>query len=111
MTEYVELLQRIERLSARADGPCADGELLSEIEDVLAEGYMRALTEEAQSRRMAARLEELALTIDEPDASREARRLAVQRRSLDGRISTLRDRLTTVREQFIRLGGGQSVPR
>jgi len=110
MTEYAELLQRIELLSARADGPRADGTLLSEIEDVLAEGYMRALTEEALSRRLANRLDELALTIDQPEASLEARRLAAQRRSLDGRVITLRDRLATVREQFIRLGGGQSVP-
>ena len=78
---------------------------------MLAEGYMRALTEEAQSRRLASRLEELALSIDQPDAAREALRLAAQRRSLDGRTKTLRDRLTTVRGQFIRLGGGQSVPR
>ena len=109
MAEYAELLERIDRLAERAETPRADGELLSEIENVLAEGYMQALTEEAQSRRIGAKLERLVETLDEPGAAVEARRLAVQRRSLDQRISTLRMRLQAVREQFVRLGGGQSA--
>ena len=109
MPEYAELLERIDRLAERADTPRADDALLSEIEDVLAEGYMQALTEEARSRRIVARLERLAETLDQPGAAVEARRLAVQRRSLDQRVSTLRTRLHPIREQFVRLGGGQSA--
>ena len=109
MSDYAELLQRLDRLAARVDTPRADDSLLSEIENVLAEGYMQALTEEARSRRMAARLERLVETLDEPGAAVEARRLAVQRRSLDQKISTLRLRLHAIREQFVRLGGGQSA--
>jgi len=110
MTEYTDLLERIDRLAARADARRADDALLSDIENLLAEGYMQALTEEARSRRLAAQLERLVETLDEPGAAVEARRLAVQRRSLDQRISTLRNRLHAVREQFVRLGGGQSAP-
>ena len=109
MAEYAELLERIDRLAERADTPHADDSLLSEIEDVLAEGYMQALTEEARSRRIVARLGRLVETLDEPGAAVEARRLAVERRSLDQRISTLRTRLNAIREQFVRLGGGQSA--
>jgi hypothetical protein len=109
MAEYTELLERIDRLAARAATPRADDALLSDIENLLSEGYMQALTEEARSRRLAARLERLVETLDEPGAAVEARRLAVQRRSLDQRIRTLRGRLHAIREQFVRLGGGQSA--
>ena len=110
MAEYTELLERIDRLAACADIRHADDALLSDIENLLAEGYMQALTEEARSRRLAGRLERLVETLDEPGAAVEARRLAVQRRSLDQRIRTLRGRLHAIREQFVRLGGGQSAP-
>ena len=109
MTEYADLLKRIDRLAARAESSRADDALLSEIEDVLAEGYMQALTEEARSRRMASRLEQLVETLDEPGAAVEARRLAVQRHTLEQKVSTLRSRLNAIREQFIRLGGGHSA--
>jgi hypothetical protein len=107
MADHAELLDRIDRLAARAARPRADDTLLSEIEDVLAEGYMHALTEEARSRRLTARLERLVETLDEPGAAVEARRLAVQRRTLDARIAALRTRLNAIREQFVRLDGGQ----
>jgi hypothetical protein len=110
MPEYAELLERIDRLAARAETSRVDDMLLSEIEDLLAEGYMQALTGEAKSRRMATRLERLVDTLDEPGAAVEARRLAVQRRTLDQKISTLRMRLNAIREQFLSLGGGHSAP-
>ena len=111
MGEHAEILERIDRLAARAQTARADGALLSEMEDMLAEGYMEALTAEARSRRMATRLERLIDAIDEPGAAGEARRLAVQRRSLDSATSTLRQRHDAVREQFVRLGGGQGARR
>jgi hypothetical protein len=109
MSDYAELLQRLDRLAARVDISRADDSLLSEIENLLAEGYMQALTEEARSRRMAAQLERLVESLDEPGVAVEARRLAVQRRSLDQKISALRGRLHAIRELFVRLGGGQSA--
>ena len=109
MAEYAELLNRIDRLAARAETSHADDALLSELEDVLAEGYMQALTAEARSRRLATRLERLVESLDEPGAAVEARRLAIQRRTLDQRISTLRLRLNATRELFVLLSGGQSA--
>jgi hypothetical protein len=109
MAEYADLLDRIDRLAGRAETAHADDALLSEMEDVLAEGYIEALSGEARSQRIGTRLERLVDTIDEPGAAVEARRLAVQRRSLDAAVGTLRSRLNAVREQFVRLGGGQSA--
>jgi len=109
MAEFAELLDRIDELSARAARPGADPALLAEIEDLLAEGYMQALTQEARSRRLGSRLENLVETLDEPGAAVEARRLVVQRRTLDESVRTLRDRLNAIRHLFVLLGGGQSV--
>ena len=111
MAEYAELLERIDRLAVRAESSHADADLLSELEDVLAEGYMQALTGEAKSRRLKTRLAQLVENLDEPDAAVEARRLVVQQRTLDHRIDTLRGRLTAVREQFVRLGGVRGASR
>jgi hypothetical protein len=109
MAEFVELAKRIDRLSARALGASDDAQLLSEIEDVLAEGYIQALTGEARSRRLGTRLERLVETLDEPGAAVEARRIVLQRRSLDQKIGDLRAQLSVMREHFIRVGGGHSA--
>ena len=111
MSRSRELFARIDRLSARAARATVDGELLAEIEDTLAQGYMHALTEEARSRRLGRRLEALVNQIDEPGVAAEARRIAGERRTLDRTTGELRRRLAVMREQFVRLGGGQSATR
>ena len=111
MSEHSDLLERIDRLAARAAAAGGDPALLPALEDALAEGYVQALSEEADRQRVTERLELLVETLHEPGAAVEARRLAVQRRTLDVRITTLRDRLSIVREHFVRLGGAQSAHR
>ncbi len=111
MAEYAELLERIDRLAARAETTHADEAHLSENEHDHSEGYMQALTEEAKSRRIKTRLDRLVERLDQPGAALEARRLAVQRRTLDHRIATLRGRLDAVREQFVRLSGRHGAAR
>jgi hypothetical protein len=111
MAGFSELATRIDALSARAAGAREDARLLVEIEDVLAEGYIEALRGEAQSRRLAERLERLTETIEEPGMAVEFRSLALERRSLDARIGELRAQLSVMREHFIRLGGGQPARR
>lgn len=111
MADYTDLMDRIDLLEARAKRSPADHALLSEIEDVLSEGYIEALSGEARSRRIAMRLERLAETLStNRGAAVEARRLALERRSLDQKLVTLRRRLAVFREQFIRLGGGRTTP-
>jgi hypothetical protein len=106
MIEMADLPRRIERVCSRASSASADERLLSEMEDLLAEGYLAALTGEARSQQLGARLEHLLETLDEPSSALEARRIALQKRSLDQRVHDLRSRLAVMREQFARLGGG-----
>jgi hypothetical protein len=109
MDERRDLLERIDRLSALPSHGSASARLLSEIEDVLAEGYIEALTREARSRRLGQRLEQLVDRIDDAEVAGEARRLAGQRRSLDRRNQDLRARLAVMQTQFVQLGGGRTV--
>jgi hypothetical protein len=103
MAESIDLATRIQRLSARASTARSSDRLLAEIEDLLAVGYLEALSQEAQSRRLAERWEHLAENLDEQDAALEIRRIAVQRRGIDARVALLRDRLGVLREQFAQL--------
>jgi hypothetical protein len=94
---------RIARVSSRAsEDPPPEG-LLGEMEDVLAEGYLKALSGEAGSRRLAERLERLVEVIDQPGAAVEARRVALEKRGLDADVSDLRARLALMHEQFVEM--------
>lgn len=110
MVQFIELLKRIDRMSSRAAGSRDDAPMPSEIEDLLAEGYVQALTGEARSRRLGERLERLVHAIDEPGAAVEIRRLALQQCTLDRSVEDLRVRLFGMREHFIRLSGGRTEP-
>jgi hypothetical protein len=109
MAGFSELTARIHGLSSRAADVREDAQLLVEIEDLLAEGYIEALRGEAKSRRLAERLERLVAIIEEPGVAVEFRSLALERRSLDARIGELRAQLSVMREHFIRLGGGHTA--
>jgi hypothetical protein len=109
MATYSRLAARIESLSSRTPGAGDEGRLLSEIEDVLAEGYIEALSGEAQSARLGERLERLVGAIEEPGMAVEVRRLLLERRSLDARIRELRSQLSALRQHFIRLRAGHST--
>jgi hypothetical protein len=103
MAESIDLVTRIDRLSARASQARSSDQLLGEIEDLLTVGYLEALTQEARSRRLAERWAHLAEDLDEQDAALEIRRIAVQRRGIDARVALLRDRLGVLRAQFAQL--------
>jgi hypothetical protein len=103
MRDSSDLGLRIARVSSRAsEGWPAEG-LLGEMEDVLAEGYLKALSGEAGSRRLAERLERLVEVIDQPGAAVEARRVALEKRGLDAEVSDLRAQLAVMREQFVQM--------
>lgn len=110
MGHYLDLEKRIDRLCRRALGDADAATLVPEMEDLLAVGYVEALCGEARSRRLASRLEELVETLDAPDAAAEARRLARERRHVDQTTRELRRQLGEMREHFVRLGGGSSLP-
>ena len=104
MTDFAELLERIDALSRRAspDAP-APGCVPAELEDLLAEGYLAALTGERRSGRLAAELEELTRTIEDDSAAARARRLAIEKRTVDQRVILLRRRLESLRAELTRL--------
>jgi hypothetical protein len=102
MREPGDLVTRIDRLCSRAAEP-SDERLLGDMEDLLAEGYLEALSREARSRRLAERLERLVEILDQPEAAVEIRRIVPQKRGLDAQVALLRERLGVMREQFAQL--------
>ncbi|MDP9294090.1 MAG: hypothetical protein M3O90_06670 [Actinomycetota bacterium] len=105
MLESADLMTRIDRLCLRASDARSAEPLLGEMESLLDEGYLEALTGDARSRRLAERLERLVEILDEPEAAVEARRTALRKRGVDDKVSVLRGRLELLREHFVRLRG------
>jgi hypothetical protein len=81
----------------------------SEFEDLLTEGYARALDGEAQSRRLEQQLAELLPEIDNPGVAKEIRRLALERRTVDQAVRDLRDKLAETRERVTTASGRGST--
>jgi hypothetical protein len=90
----VDLYERLDAVAACLGGPGVDQR---EIEDLLTEGYAHALAGEAQSRRLERRLIQLLEDIDKPAVAKEARRLSLQRRTVDQAVADLRGKLARVR--------------
>ncbi len=99
MGDHAHLEQRIDELSARADAG-REPELLAEMEDLLSEGYARALADESVLRQLDRRLEALFESMSPGDAT-EIRRLASERRRLAERVWHLRQRLARMQEGFL----------
>jgi hypothetical protein len=106
MSEFYELLERIDAQSRRAvAGPRTD--VRRELEDLLTEGYLAALTGESRSRRLSEQLEALAQNLDDDAAAIEARTLAGEKRTVDQRVRVLRSRLNELRAST---AGGRLQP-
>jgi hypothetical protein len=104
MSEFTELLERIDAQCRRAAaGPRT--QVRRELEDLLTEGYLAALTGESRSRRLSERLETLAHDLDDERAAGEARILAREKRTVDQRVRVLRERLNE-----LRAGAGRLQP-
>ena len=97
---FGDLLERIDRRRRQVGGPPVDEQIRADVEDLLAEGYITALTGESRSRELARRLEALAESIESEEAAVEARRLALEKRALDRRVGDLRERLRSLRESL-----------
>jgi hypothetical protein len=112
VSEFSQLIERIDVQCHRAvaAGPQA-GSAREQVEDLLSEGYLAALTHESRSRRIADRLEALAQTLENEASALEARNLALEKRTVDQRVRVLRARLQGLREHFMRLGGHAPASR
>jgi hypothetical protein len=95
MSEYSELLDRIDAQRRRALA-VPQPDVQDELEDLLTEGYVVALTGESRSRRLSERLDTLAHKLDQ-GAAIEARLVAREKRTVDQRVRLLRDRLAELR--------------
>jgi hypothetical protein len=91
MRDHDDLHRRLDAVATRSRVH------MRELEELLTEGYARALAGEAQSRRLERRLEELLPVIDDPAAAKEARRLTLQRRTVDQAVRELREKLAKLR--------------
>ena len=102
MGGYTDLHERIDRLCERArTRPCP--QLVDEMNDVLSEGYARALSDERRLVGLEERLVELLLADERPP---ELRTVAEQRREAARCVAALRNDLARMHEHFVLLGGG-----
>jgi hypothetical protein len=108
MSEHGDLHRRLDALRSRAAEGEADERVLAEMEDLLSEGYARALAGEGRSRRLEHRLEMLLPRMEESAVAKEARRLALQRRNLDEAVRKLRAKLASMREELVARGPGRA---
>jgi hypothetical protein len=103
MPNYADLHRRLDAVEARPNLGRSD------LEDLLTEGYARALDGEAQSRRLEQRLSELLPEMDKPGVAKEVRRLALQRRNVDHAVADLRDKLARIRGRITAASGRPST--
>jgi hypothetical protein len=69
VTDFWELEERIDALCRRVASAPRDDALLTEMEDLLAEGYLRALQSDQQRRRLQSRRDLLTATTEEMQAA------------------------------------------
>jgi hypothetical protein len=103
MPEFGDLQQRIAALTERISSGPADEALLDAMEEILSEGYIRALAGDAEQRRLDERLEQLMLAPGDVDVIADARRLAQERQAIDTKTRTLRAELAVIRRRLIEL--------
>lgn len=104
MSQFSQLLERIDRECRRAAAACSSiGHTPRDLEDVLTEGYVAALLGEGRSRRLAARVELLAEHLESENAASEVRRVALEKRTLDQRVRLLRGNLAELHDHLARL--------
>lgn len=99
--DFADLKPRIAALCARAASPQPDTHLLVEMEDLLAEGYVRALHGDHYSRRLQARLDAL---LDGVASGEDLRSLATERQRISCATAELRSELAVMREHWVSLG-------
>jgi hypothetical protein len=93
MDGFAEIKRRIDELCARAASEPLDEALAADIENLLEEGYIRALSADARVGSMGERLDELSSGVRRPDAADEAWRLMRETRQVEQSTRQLRARL------------------
>jgi hypothetical protein len=104
MDGHQDLHARIDQLCARAARDGADPEVVEEINDVLSEGYARALVAERALVALNERLVELVLASGERP-EQQIRAVAEERRVAADLVERLRARLANLHEYFVVVAG------
>jgi hypothetical protein len=102
MPDHDNLLERVDRLSARAQHPCVEPEIVGEMNDLLSEGFAHALKEEARLDELEQRLADVLSDVS-PHRARELRRITVESRATQRGVNRLRTRLALLHERYIEL--------
>ena len=106
MSDLSSLIERVDRRCRRvATSTAGSSGPLRDVEDLLSEGYVAALSAERRSRHLEDRLATLAERVEDPKAAIELSELALEKRTVDQRVRVLRESLDRLRDQFVRLGG------
>jgi uncharacterized protein YceH (UPF0502 family) len=111
--DLARMIERVHALHEQArDRAGVDRALLEKIEDVLTEGYARALEGDAWSMRSEQRLHELIDGDGDGDSlvrSRELRTLATEHARFQNEVMALRRELAELRHERDRLHAGSHV--
>lgn len=102
MDSHAELLARIDGLCRRAEEGSAN-ELAAEMNDLLSEGYARALLEERRIGQLEEHVVEVLLGSHE---RRELQALADERRAASRAVEGLRARLALMHDRYLALRAG-----
>jgi hypothetical protein len=103
MGEFLDLERRIDRLCTRASAGVATKQLMQDIEDTLAEGFLMTLNGDSRRRQIDERLR--ARDIAPYGGAENLEDLHLGWVALDRDLTRLRSRLSELRQHFIRLGG------
>lgn len=104
MRDAPQLADRLHALAARAERTQRRAGGLTELEDILATGYARALAGEARMMQLEEALDDL-LDGAAENRARELRLLVAEHRALERAVSELRSVLARLQADFVALGG------
>jgi hypothetical protein len=99
--DFSELKQRIGALCARASSAQPDARLPVEIEDLLAEGYVRALRRDGRSRGLQRRFDPL---VASSGGGAELQEIVREQRTIAEATRELRSELARMRAHWVALG-------
>jgi hypothetical protein len=105
MQDFAELHERIEAVCARASTGYRDAQLLEEINDVLAQGYICALRGDHRRRRLQKRVDALVDVWDDAGVAEELRAVAHEQRMVAEATQLLRAKLAVMHAHWAVLGG------
>jgi hypothetical protein len=104
MPDFAHLRDRIDAACARASSERHDAELLAEIENLLAEGYICALSGDRSRRRLQERFDALVEAGQGGAGTEQLRAVSREQRLVAEATRELRAQLAVMREHWLAVG-------